>query len=305
MELSGLIVKMTIFVVLMVIGYACAKMGVAGKEFTKTTSQLVINVFMSATIINSVLVSDLKLTGGELANIMLVLSVGQILSYVLAAGATRLLPLGKERAPLFELLCAVPNSMFIALPVVDELFGSTAVFYCSLSCIPFNVILYTYGVWRLKSGEKGGIKLKDILSVPLFATFAALLIFVLKIPVPRVFRELIGAISGATMPMSMIVIGSSLGSVSLFASFKNWRMYLTSFLKLIVSPLLVWAVCSLMTNDPVLLITTIVIAAAPSAVVITVLSIQYGRDAVFTSQGILHSTVLSMFTIPAIVYLLA
>ena len=38
--------------------------------------------------------------------------------------------------------------------------------------------------------------------------------------------------------------------------------------------------------------------------VVTVLTIQYGRDAVFTSEGILHSTVLSMLTIPAIVWLL-
>jgi len=305
MDLSGLVVKMIIFVVLMVIGYVCAKTGVAGAEFTKTTSKLVINVFMSATIINSVLNTELSLTGAELGQIMLVLSAALALCYALAALAAKLLPVEKEHGALFELLAAVPNNMFIALPVAEELFGPVAVFYCSLSCIPYNLILYTYGVWRLKSGGgERGIKLRDIISVPLVATLAALLIFLVKPPVPAVARELIGSLSGATMPLSMIVIGSSLGSVSLLDAFKNWWLYLSSFLRLLLAPALVWLVCSRLTADPVLLMTAVIIAASPGAVVVTVLTIQYGRDAVFTSEGILHSTVLSMLTIPAIVWLL-
>lgn len=305
MDLSGLVVKMTIFVVLMVIGYVCAKTGVAGAEFTRATSKLVINVFMCATIINAVLVTELELSWGQLGGMMLVLSVCQVLGYVLAALAARLLPIERERAPLFELLAAVPNNMFIALPVAEELFGPVAVFYCSLSCIPFNLLLYTYGVWRLKSGGgESGIRLRDIISPPLIATLTALLIFLAKPPVPAVARELIGSLSGATMPLSMIVIGSSLGAVSLLDAFKNWRLYLSSFLRLLLAPALVWLVCSQLTADPVLLMTAVIIAASPGAVVVTVLAIQYGRDAVFTSEGILHSTVLSMLTIPAIVWLL-
>ena len=65
MEVSALIPKMLIFVVLMVIGYLCAKTNFAGKEFTRDASKMVINVFMTATIINSVLVTDARLSGGE------------------------------------------------------------------------------------------------------------------------------------------------------------------------------------------------------------------------------------------------
>ena len=51
MEMSPLISKMLIFVVLMVIGYVCARTKFAGREFTRDASKMVINVFMSATII--------------------------------------------------------------------------------------------------------------------------------------------------------------------------------------------------------------------------------------------------------------
>ncbi len=301
MDVSVLIPKMIVFVVLMVIGYLCAKTNFAGREFTKDASKMVINVFMSATIINSVLVSDARLSGGELLQVMLVLCMSVSVCWVLAAVSCRLVGLG-DKAPLFELLIAVMNNMFIALPVVETLFGSQAVFYCSLSCIPFNVLLYTFGIYRLQGGEgKGSVRLRDIFSVPLLATLVALVIFLLRPPVPPVVKELASTMSAATMPLSMIVIGSSLGSVSLLDAFKKGKLYLMCAIRLLLCPLLVWLLAGLMTEDLMLRVTATIIAAAPSGVVVSVLAIQYDRDAVFTSEGILLSTVFSMLTIPLIV----
>ncbi|MDY4634144.1 MAG: AEC family transporter [Candidatus Limivicinus sp.] len=301
MDVSVLIPKMIVFVVLMVIGYLCAKTNFAGREFTKDASKMVINVFMTATIINSVLVSDACLSGGELLQVMLVLCMCVGVCWVLAAISCRLVGLG-DKAPLFELLIAVMNNMFIALPVVETLFGSQAVFYCSLSCIPFNILLYTFGIYRLQGGEgKGSVRLRDIFSVPLLATLAALVIFLLQPPVPPVLKELASTMSAATMPLSMIVIGSSLGSVSLLDAFKKGKLYLMCVLRLLLCPLLVWLLAGLITDDLMLRVTATIIAAAPSGVVVSVLAIQYDRDAVFTSEGVLLSTVFSMLTIPLIV----
>ena len=301
MDVSVLIPKMIVFVVLMVIGYLCAKTNFAGREFTKDASKMVINVFMTATIINSVLVSDACLSGGELLQVMLVMCMCVGVCWVLAAISCRLVGLG-DKAPLFELLIAVMNNMFIALPVVETLFGSQAVFYCSLSCIPFNILLYTFGIYRLQGGEgKGSVRLRDIFSVPLLATLAALVIFLLQPPVPPVLKELASTMSAATMPLSMIVIGSSLGSVSLLDAFKKGKLYLMCVLRLLLCPLLVWLLAGLITDDLMLRVTATIIAAAPSGVVVSVLAIQYDRDAVFTSEGVLLSTVFSMLTIPLIV----
>lgn len=304
MEMSPLISKMLIFVVLMVIGYVCARTKFAGREFTRDASKMVINVFMSATIINSVLVADIRLDGRELGIVMLALCLAVGVCWIMGALSCRLLRLG-EREALFELLVAVMNNMFIALPVVETLFGSQAVFYCSLSCIPFNVLLYTVGVYRLRGpGSGGGINLRDIFSVPLLATMAALLIFLLHPPVPAAAKELAGTMAAATMPLSMIVIGSSLGSVSLLDAFKNWKLYILAAVRLIICPLLVWLLLGLVTEDMVLRVTSTIIAASPSGVVVSVLAIQYDKDAVFCSEGVLLTTVFSMLSIPAVVYLI-
>ncbi len=303
--MTGLITKLLIFVALMVTGYLFARRGTAGPAFTKAASSLVINVFMSATILNSVLTADLALSWAELGRVMLVVCAAIGCCYVVAAAAARLLPVEREHRTGFELLLAVPNNMFIALPVLEELYGPTAVFYCGLSNIPFNLLLYTYGIWLLKrDGGEGGFRLRDMFGAPLVSTLLALAVFLLRLPVPGPLRELIGTMAGATMPLSMIVIGASLSSVSLLDAFKNRRLYLASLIKLVLIPLAAWGLCGLFTADPLLRAVGTLIAASPSAIIVTVLTIKYGGDPIFTSEGILQSTALAMLTIPALVYFL-
>ena len=260
---------------------------------------------MTATILNSVITNPPQLSGGKLAEVMLACFVSVGFGYLLSALIVRLLPFNREKKPLMELLISVTNTMFIGVPVAEPVFGSQAVFYIALSCIPFNVLLYTYGVWRLKQGgERAKLNWRDMVSVPLIATLAALLIFALKIPVPGVVKELCGTLSPATVPMSMLVIGSSLGRVSLLDAFREKELYFVSLARLVLVPLLTLLVLKLVTADPVLLGAMVIIAGCPSAVMVTVLAIQYGRDAEYSSKGILLNTVLSMVTMPALVYFL-
>jgi len=306
MDFSVLISKMLIFSVLMLLGYVFARKGIVDKGFSRTASMLVVNVFLPATILNSAFAAEMQLGPGGLLKVLLLTTLTMCIGYVIAFVAARLLPIGREpqRGPVFELLLALSNNMFIGMPVAQVLFGPTAVFYCAVSCIPFNLYTYTYGVWRLKGGSGGGMRVKDILSVPLAATLLAVLIFAFRLPVPGLVKELTGALNGATMPMSLLVIGFSMGSVSLADGFKNRQHYLISFLRLVVCPVLTWLLVRPFTDDPVLLMTCVLIAASPCAVMATVLAIQYGRDGVYGAEGVMQSTLLSIVTIPALILIL-
>lgn len=306
MELMTLVNKMIVFVVMMLVGYLCSRRGITDASYTKTTSRLVINVFMFATILKSAFATESTVRLADLLLSLLVLSLTIFFCFVVAWAAVKLLRIETEHAAQFELLIAVTNTMFIGVPVAQEILGPMAVFYISMSNIPFNVLLYSYGIWRLMDGGKGvRLHVRDVLSVPLIASLIALLLFLIKPPIPSVVRETVDAMSGATMPLSMFVIGSSLGSVNLADTFRAKKLYLASFIRLIVSPVLLALLTGLLPLDPVLRTTCIIIAACPSAVLVSVLSIQYDKDYVFTSEGVLQSTALSMLTIPLIVYLLA
>ena len=213
MELSALLNKMFIFIVLMVIGYVLARRGLFGPAFTKTASSLVLNVFMVGTILSSMISTGAEQDLRDIAEILLMTSVMTAFGYAVSAAAARLIPMKEELQAPAELLMACSNNMFIALPIAEAVYGSYAVFIVSVSCIPFNVLLYSYGVWRMKgSGGGKGLGLRDMFSIPLIATLLGILLIILRVPVPTAVRGVLSSLSGATMPMSMMVIGASFTS---------------------------------------------------------------------------------------------
>ncbi len=306
MSFESLISKMITFVALMLVGYVLARKKVLDKDFSRGLSFLVLNVFLSCTILNSVINNRPQFSGWELLRIIGLLTLMIAIAYMVSALIVRIFKIKDENAPAFELLMSVMNNIFVGLPLLQSLFGSAPVLYCALSCIPYNVFLYTYGVWRLKSGKNiaGGIQLKDALTVPLIATFIALIIFIFDIPVPTFLAELISSTSAATMPVSMIVIGVTLGGVSLVDAFKEKRVYIVSFVRLILIPAITWCIMSALTSDSLFISIVTILSACPSAVIVTVLALQYDYDPVFTSKSVLVTTVLSMLTLPAWVYII-
>ena len=302
MEFTALLNKMLIFIVLMVIGYVLARRGQFGPAFTKTASSLVLNVFMVGTILSSMISTGAEHDIRDLAQILFLTFVMTAFGYVVSAAAARLIPMDKDLKAPAEILMAASNNMFIALPIAEAVYGSYAVFIVSVSCIPFNVLLYSYGVWRLKgSGEGKGLRLREMFSVPLIATLLGILLIAFRVPVPQAVRGLLSSLSGATMPMSMMVIGASLGSVSLLDAFKKPLLACTSAVRLLLIPALTFFVLRPLTSDTALLMTNVIIAGAPSAVLCSILAIQYGRDGVFSSEGVQHSTVFSMLTLPLVI----
>ena len=299
MELSGLITKMVIFLALMLVGYVAVRKGICDEKFSKSLSWFVMNVFLSCTIINSVISDPPELSGSQLWYTIILLSI--VIALVLFVGiiSVNAVKLGDDNRALSELLCGVSNNVFVGMPLIQSLYGSEGLLYTALSCIPYNVFLYTVGVWRLKKGrEDSAVHIKDMLTTPLYATVLALTIFTFNIPVPNMLCELISTAADATMPLSMIVIGATLGSVSLVDAFKEKRMYFISFIRLILTPALTLLLLSRLTDNTVLLSTSVIISACPSAVNVSVLALQYGHDASYSSKGVLVTTLLSMITLP-------
>lgn len=295
---------MAVFLTVMIIGYAAARTGRVGPDFAKGASWLTVNVFMTATIINSAVSNVPAMGGGEILRLMAVITAAFLVMYAIGIAASKLLHRDKEHEGLSMAIMTVPNNMFIALPVLQELYGAEAVLYVSLSCLPFNILLYTYCVWRIKSGEgKFCFEPREMLSVPLIATVVALVLFVLRVELPRPVRELLTCLSDATVPLSMLVVGASLGSISLAEALRGGSTYLFAAVKLLIAPTVVWLLMRCLTDSALIIAVCTVIAASPTGIIITVLALNYGRDAVYTAKNTLANTALSMVTIPLIVYL--
>lgn len=305
MELSSLFETCFVIMALMLVGFFAAQGGVIPQGYTRVTSFLIVNIFLTATIFQSFCVGG-DLSPAELPKVLLAISLMILVCYVLARVTVQLA--GKrlgDPAPA-ELCMGVMNNLLIGLPLLSALFGSTAVLYAGLTSLPFNVLLYTYGVWRLGTagGRGGGVGMKDILSPCIYATLAGLAVFLFRLPVPGFVSRLMGTAAGVSMPLSMIVIGITMGSEDLAAALKDRRVYLAALVRLVLAPALVWVLLRPLGLSPLLLKACTVIAGCPTGIVVPILTLQYGHEPTFASNCVIVTTLLSLLTLPLLLILL-
>ena len=303
--MSVLFEKMAMLVILLALGYLCARLKLVGPEFNKGLSKLVINFFLVGMILSSVINKEMELTGAEALTGFLMLALMMLICFAIAWISPSVLRIKDGDKGMYRMLVAFMNNGFMGFPIVAAIYGEGAVFFASLSNIPFNLLLYSAGVMLLREGSEGEkFKLRNAINAPLVATLIATIILVLKIPVPAIIDDTVDTISSATVPLSMMCIGLSLGSVSLKDAFVHPRLYGLSFVRLVVCPLIVWFVMSFFITNPVILGTIVILSACPSAVICSILGIENGRDGIESSEAVFLCTVLSMITIPLLVSVL-
>jgi predicted permease len=196
------------------------------------------------------------------------------------------------------------NSVFVAFPVILSVYGQEGIFYASMSNIPFNILCYSYGAAKVRGGGEGRFELKKILCPPLIATFVAIGILLTKLPIPDFIVRTCSAMGSATIPMSMLIVGTSLGGVATKEIFTDWRVYIISFARLIICPVLVWLIMRLIVSDPMTLGVLVILASAPVAMIASVFTIQYDKNEALSSKSVFISTLLSALTMPFVIWLL-
>ena len=276
MNLSVVFAKMAMLVLIMLLGYLCARIGITGPEFNKRVTPLVMNVLLTA---------------------------ATVLQVVMAWFLPRLLRTRGEDVGATRLVTAFGNVGFVGLPVVAAIFGDEMVFFASLTNIPFNLALYSIGAAQLSGGAGARFDWRKVLNMPVIATLLSVVLLLSRIHVPAVIADTISTLAGATIPLSMLIIGTSLGAISVRAALADWRVYVVSAVRLLVCPLLTWLVLRPFVSGALLGI-PVLLAACPSAMVVTALCLQYDRSDAFASKCIFLNTILSAVTIPLLIWLL-
>ena len=131
-----------------------------------------------------------------------------------------------------------------------------------------------------------------------------MLIFLLDIEIPHIIQNILTMVGDITIPLSMILIGSSLALIPIKYVFSNVKIYIVSFIKLIMMPFIAYFTAKLFTNDSFLIAQLTIATALPAGSMIVMLTTQYKGNVKAASIGVFITTVLSVVTIPFMVYFL-
>lgn len=305
MDVSALIHQMLILLILLIVGLVACKTGIVDDVASKKLSKIVININQSAMILAAVMNVKPSLSTGELFLLVGAAFVMYALLFLLSFPTPKLLRSSGHAAGAYRFMVMFSNVGYMGYPVIASLMGQEAVFYASLFNIPFNILVYSLGVMQLSGASgKSAFRLRNIINAPFISTFVAIGIFALGIPIPGFIADATDMLGDMIVPAAMLIIGASLGRMSLKEVFCDWRVYIFALIRLLLIPILVWAVLGLFITNQIILSIAVVIAAMPAATNATMLCLEYGGNEAVASRGVFVTTLLSVVTIPFVVWLL-
>lgn len=307
-DMTNVITKMCMLFVIMMTGYIGNKCKVLDEEGNKKYSSLVVNITAPALILASA--SDSNLAGSKSdALFVLAVAAGMYAFLILASFCVRhLFRIPKGEEGVYRFMTVFGNNAFMGIPVVEAIFNN--VFYAALFNLPNNLLIYSYGGYLLskKSGAESNttrFRWKNVCNPGVIAALTALIMFLADLKFPKPVTDTLNCVGAVTTPLSMLVIGSSLASLSLKETFQNIRVYAFSMYKLIVLPVVIWLIGRLCIKNFMVLGVLVIISAMPCAAVTVMLCNEYGNDAGMAAKYVFVSTVMSVVTIPVLAFVLS
>lgn len=285
---------------LLFVGFIIKKKGVIDDQQQRGLSELLINVILPATIIKS-FITDGKISGQVLTNCIIMCVICLAIETILILTLPKLLkPFGKDKVCVMEYGLLVPNSGFIGLPVIEYLYDSTALMYASIYLIPLNVTMWTFGLSLFTDTVdiKSGIK-KVITHPCIVAIIFGFILMIFNIHLPSAISGTVEMISKASSCISMISVGTVLADIKWNKLFDLSTLTYTA-LRLIVLPLLVYAVLKVIGVNDLLISLSVLMTAMPCGSTCPVLAQKYNKDYKFAAKLVLLTSIFSAVTVPCL-----
>lgn len=220
---------------------------------------------------------------------------------------------GSPKRDVFAFAGSLSNAGYMAIPLLQMLTNNNSeiILYATASLVGFNLVGWTLGTYIL-SNDKKFISIKNVfLNLPTLSFFIVLPFFILNLNFAR-FPQLdsvanaIGLFANMMAPISMMIIGMQFSKMKFRELFSDYRVYVTSFFKLLFSPALAFGIMYLLglfLDVSAIQLNIITMAAMPSATLVMMFSAIHNSDTKSAAKIVLLSTIFSIGTIPLTLYL--
>lgn len=241
---------------------------------------------------------------------------------LLLLGKISFIKKGKDISIIAGLFFAVGQTTLFSMPLLQSIYlgrdgEKEVMLYISMISIVFRIMVYLVG-FLIISGEKIeakhiGSSLKKVFFTPvMIGMFSGMFIYLFQDFVPQlrvdksapIFYQTVKTITKLVNPLSMFIIGMSVGEGNFRDAFKDKTAWLIAILRNIFAPIFVTTIALVLQKLGVVVfdeysLTTLIIAfSAPVSVSLCVFCVQYHREELLASRTCMISSLLSLLTMP-------
>jgi len=299
-----LLQQMGILFLIMLVGFICQKIGLMNATGNKMISVLVVQVANPALILAAGINKTDTIEGKNLLFAVLLALGIYTLAIICSMIVPKLLKIPKRQVGTYKAMMVFSNIGFMGFPVISAVYGAQALLYASIFLIPFNVLIYTWGIKIMtennprEESKKNKIPWGKIFNVGVISCIITMILYITKLPVPKMIETTVNYFSGLTAPLSMMVIGASMVNMKLKDLFLNRKMLVFMFIKMLLIPIIGVLIIKPMGLSRELVGVCLIMLATPVGSMNAMLTQQYDGDYELASQGVALSTILSVATMP-------
>ena len=217
------------------------------------------------------------------------------------------------------------------LPIVASVLGEEYLLYVSAYITVYNLLVWTHGIhlFQGKAGQhkeeqckenqsekeqsRGGQKqnpfLKILFNPNILAILFGVFLFFTKVSLPAPISLAISDLGKMIGPISMLITGIILGSMSFKKIVSYRRIYMVTAFRLLFFPFIYLLLISVLSridgflDNPVLFLVTFLSAMAPAAANVSQFAILYGKEEEYASCINIFTTLCTIISMPILVYL--
>ena len=305
MQISLLLMEEIIkLFVIMFMGYAVVKAGLMKSSESKSVSVILVYLVIPCVIIKAF---QVDYTPDVQKGLFLAIAVA-VAIHILFLLIT--IPLKKifQMDVIEQATSIYSNAGILVIPLVQELLGQDYVIYSSAYIAVQLILLWTQGKNMLCEEEKLEWK-KVFLNVNIISIIAGIVLFLFRIKLPAGVQDVLGMMNNMIGPLGMLLAGMAIAEVPLKSIFTKKRNYLSVAFRLLLYPVLglflmkaIQIVVNL-ENSSQILLTVYLACVTPACASVTSMAQLYDKDAAYASSLYVLTTLLSIVTMPVMVYL--
>ncbi len=303
--------QIAVLAILVLTGIIASKARVITAASKDVLARIIFYVTLPALLFTNF--SKVNLTPELLASSMQTLLLALlVLLFMLLMGTVVAKIFGLKGNPeaIFRLHSMLGNIIYLGLPLIATQFGKEGVLYASLFILVSNILMWTVGVAVVSPGSKFSLKsnLLKLLNVNTIAIISGFTLFLLSVKLPPIILDSVGALGSTTTYLSMIYIGAVLFYADGRKMLRNRNVYLLSLNRLLVVPFMLIGIFALINYlFPGLLrkeVLNVVVmqAAMPCMVNVVIMVSIMGRDDDIATANVFVSTIMSIITLPVILF---
>lgn len=303
MEIASTVLQQVIIMCLLItVGFFAYKLKIIDQPSNQKITDLLLKIVAPATIINAFF---MEYDPSRLLRLGIAFLLG-IASHIIGIAISTVMVRKKNNplAPTHKFAAVYSNCGFMALPLCAAVFGDEGVFFGSAYMIVFQFFSWSHGYLQLAGKTDRKALIKTLYSPAIIAVVIGIILFLSRITLPYVLTQTIGYVAALNTPLAMVVVGVTLAQSPIKDAFCHIKNYYPVFLRNFLVPIVTALIYALIPGlDTKLILINILSSACPSAAVIVMFSQKFDRNVAAASQILTLSNVLSVLSIPSVMFL--